>query len=235
MTAANLLTLPHFTLISTWPQLTAKTREGFDEWLANRGFLWKERPCPSCGNPRKETARTLEVDEKSIVQRTQWFRDVLVDHYTTKVTLRIGGPDTVVQVEETHTVRRRYSVWNEARFRGDRSAAELDAVIQRHVIPGGVKSHNQQAKINSTTLRTKRDIRSYDYEYYDDMKNFRWLPNNRHAKRNRRSRHAEHGHVSDEDYEKKHDISSENNHNRHSPPLIVSFVSSANQLTALKQ
>ncbi|EYC20677.1 hypothetical protein Y032_0021g362 [Ancylostoma ceylanicum] len=165
MAAANLLILWDFTLISTWPELAANTKEEFDEWLADRGLLWKERPRPNCGNPQKvtnqaggtgddvslkfecfkrqcrqrgipyeveyvkgtfletlrgdrkkiflasclfaydlglvkEVARTLKVDEKSIVQWTQWFRVVLVDYYTINVT-RIEGPNTVVRVDET--------------------------------------------------------------------------------------------------------------------------------------
>ncbi|EPB66946.1 hypothetical protein ANCCEY_13962 [Ancylostoma ceylanicum] len=46
----------------------------------------------------------FKVDEKSIVQWTQ-SRDVLVDYYTTNLT-RIEGPNTVVQVDETHIVRK---------------------------------------------------------------------------------------------------------------------------------
>ncbi|KIH45012.1 hypothetical protein ANCDUO_24952, partial [Ancylostoma duodenale] len=146
--AANLLALRDFTLILTWPELEAKTKEEFDERLADRGSLWKERPCPNCGIPR-------EVDEKNIVQWTQWFRDVLVDYYAANVT-RIGGPNTVVQVDETHIVRRKYNVDRIVRrdwlvggiqdgtklvfveITDDRSSANLDAIIQRHVMPRGV-------------------------------------------------------------------------------------------------
>ncbi|RCN50226.1 hypothetical protein ANCCAN_03643 [Ancylostoma caninum] len=103
----------------------------------------------------KEMARTLELDEKSIVQWTQRFRDVLVDYYTTDVT-GIGGPNTAMQVDETHIVRRKYNVGRIVRrdwlvggiqdgtklvfveITDDRSAANLDAIIQRHVIPGDV-------------------------------------------------------------------------------------------------
>ncbi|KIH66533.1 hypothetical protein ANCDUO_03141 [Ancylostoma duodenale] len=75
-------------------------------------------------------ARTLEVDEKSIIQ---WFRDVLVDCYNTTrresedLTQRrlVGGIQDgtkLVFVEVTD----------------DRSSANLNAIIQRHVIPGAV-------------------------------------------------------------------------------------------------
>uniref|UniRef100_A0A7I4YV30 Zf-RVT domain-containing protein n=1 Tax=Haemonchus contortus TaxID=6289 RepID=A0A7I4YV30_HAECO len=51
--AANLMSLRNLTLVSTWPQLAAMTKEEFHDWLAGRRFLWKDRPCPNCGNPRK--------------------------------------------------------------------------------------------------------------------------------------------------------------------------------------
>ncbi|XGW15009.1 hypothetical protein V3C99_000913 [Haemonchus contortus] len=136
-----------------------KTKEEFDDWLAERGLLWKDRPCLNCGNPRKvtkqysdsgedgrwkfecnrracrqpgvdrkvgylrthslsfaydlgatkEMARTLEVDEQTVQQWTQWFRDVLVEHYTNNV-VQIGGPNTIVQIGETNVVRRKYNV-----------------------------------------------------------------------------------------------------------------------------
>ncbi|XGW15266.1 hypothetical protein V3C99_001056 [Haemonchus contortus] len=172
--ADRLLSLRGFTLITTWPALASKSKEEFDDWLADCGLLWKTRSCPNCGNPCKltkqgkkeeecvrwkfeccrracrqpgiphkfgylkdtffetlrgdrkkiflasylfaydlglvkEMARTLEVNERTIIQWTQWFRDVLVDYYTNNVK-KIGGPNTVVQVDETCIVRRKYNV-----------------------------------------------------------------------------------------------------------------------------
>ncbi|XGW04808.1 hypothetical protein V3C99_015745 [Haemonchus contortus] len=52
--AANLVSLRNLTLVSTWPQLPAMTKEESHDWLAGRRFLWKDRPCPNCGNPRKK-------------------------------------------------------------------------------------------------------------------------------------------------------------------------------------
>ncbi|EYC31845.1 hypothetical protein Y032_0003g1267 [Ancylostoma ceylanicum] len=82
------------------------------------------------------------------LQWTQWFRDVLVDYYTTNVK-RIAGPNTVVQVDETHIFRRKYIVGRIVRrdwlVGGIQDGTKLvfvegtdDAIIQRHVIPGGV-------------------------------------------------------------------------------------------------
>ncbi|XGW28134.1 hypothetical protein V3C99_008161 [Haemonchus contortus] len=100
-------------------------------------------------------ARTLEVIEKSVIQWTQWFRDVLVEHYTNNIS-RIGGPNTLVQVDETCIVRRKYNVGRIVRkdwlvggiqdgtklvfveITDDRSSATLNAIIQRHVLPGGI-------------------------------------------------------------------------------------------------
>ncbi|KAK6764794.1 hypothetical protein RB195_024932 [Necator americanus] len=55
MAAANLLSLRNFTLIPAWLELASKSKEGFDEWLADRGFQWKERPYLNCENPCKVT------------------------------------------------------------------------------------------------------------------------------------------------------------------------------------
>ncbi|XGW17675.1 hypothetical protein V3C99_002344 [Haemonchus contortus] len=214
--AERLLSLRGFTLISTWPELASKSREEFDEWLADCGLLWKKRSCPNCGEPCtltkqgkmnqesvrlkfecfrqqcrqpgiprkigylkdtffeglrvdrkkiflasylfaydlgtvKEMARTLEVSESSIVQWTQWFREVLVEYYTNNVS-KIGGPNTVVQVDETCIVRRVGGIERKEWLFGgiqegtklvfmeiidDHSSATLDAIIQKHVLPGG--------------------------------------------------------------------------------------------------
>ncbi|KAK6012480.1 hypothetical protein OSTOST_22372, partial [Ostertagia ostertagi] len=100
-------------------------------------------------------ARTLEVDEKSIIFWTQCFREVIVDYYTNNVT-RIGGPNTVVQVDETCIVRRKYNVGRIVRqewliggiqdgtklvfveVTDNRSSENLDTIIQKYVLPGTV-------------------------------------------------------------------------------------------------
>nr|CDJ83238.1 Hypothetical protein CBG03497 [Haemonchus contortus] len=92
-------------------------------------------------------ARTLEVDEKTVQQWSQWFRDVLVEHYTNNV-VQIGGPNTNV-------VRRKYNVGRVVRkdwlvggiqdgtklffieIVDKRDAATLERIIQQHVAPGG--------------------------------------------------------------------------------------------------
>ncbi|KAK6049567.1 hypothetical protein COOONC_12928 [Cooperia oncophora] len=193
------------------------TKEEFDDWLADRGLLWKNRPCPNCGNPRKvtkqgeqgdtrwkfecnlrscrrpgverkigylkgtffeslrgdrkkiflasylfaydlgtakEMARTLEVQENTILQWSQWFRDVLVQFYTNNV-VQLGGPNTIVQVDETNIVRRKYNVGRIVRkdwlvggiqdgtklffveIVDKRDAATLEAIIRKYVRPGG--------------------------------------------------------------------------------------------------
>ncbi|ULT99105.1 hypothetical protein L3Y34_000446 [Caenorhabditis briggsae] len=54
MTAvAAILDLKSFNLIKTWPELANKTDDEFDEYLAERGLLWRENPCPSCQESRK--------------------------------------------------------------------------------------------------------------------------------------------------------------------------------------
>ncbi|XGW04613.1 hypothetical protein V3C99_015643, partial [Haemonchus contortus] len=169
--ATNLLSLRDFTLVSTWPQLAAITKEEFDDWLAERGLLWKDRPCPCCGNPRKvskqkssylfaydlgttkEMARTLEVDEQTVQQWSQWFRDVLVEPYTNNA-VQICRPNTIVQIDETNIVRRNYNVGRVVRkdwlvgsvqdgtklvffeIVENRDAATLERIIQQHVAPG---------------------------------------------------------------------------------------------------
>ncbi|VDO36872.1 unnamed protein product [Haemonchus placei] len=51
--AANLLSLRDFPLVSTWQQLAMKTKQEFDDWFAERGLLWKDRPCLNWGKPEE--------------------------------------------------------------------------------------------------------------------------------------------------------------------------------------
>ncbi|KAL6742490.1 hypothetical protein Aduo_015634 [Ancylostoma duodenale] len=81
----------------------------------------------------------------------------------------------------------------------------------------GLKSLNEltnervalRGDLSKALQRALRDIRSYAYEYYDDMQNFRWLPNNRYAKRDRRPRQKGHERAG-EDYNTSHDIHEDN-------------------------
>nr|CDJ82544.1 Hypothetical protein CBG18604 [Haemonchus contortus] len=99
-------------------------------------------------------ARTLEVDEQTDQQWSQWFRDVLVEHYTNNA-VQVGGPNTIVQIDETNIVRRKYNVGHVVRkdwlvggvqdgaklvfieIVENRDAAILERIIQQHVAPGG--------------------------------------------------------------------------------------------------
>ncbi|KAK6735972.1 hypothetical protein RB195_018936 [Necator americanus] len=61
MAASNLLTLRDFTLITTWPELASKSKEELDEWVADRGLLWKKRLSQlfSCGSPVKVAKQVI--------------------------------------------------------------------------------------------------------------------------------------------------------------------------------
>ncbi|KAK6766984.1 hypothetical protein RB195_026321 [Necator americanus] len=56
--ATPLRARPLTLLITTWPELTSKSKEEFGEWLADRGLRWKERLCPNCGNPVEVAKQT---------------------------------------------------------------------------------------------------------------------------------------------------------------------------------
>ncbi|KIH56159.1 hypothetical protein ANCDUO_13664 [Ancylostoma duodenale] len=95
--AAKVLALRDFTLISTWPELAAKTKEEFDEWLADRGLLWKKRPCSNCGNPRKVTKKASGTGEEALRgDRKKIFLASYLFAYE--------------EVDETYIVHRKYNV-----------------------------------------------------------------------------------------------------------------------------
>ncbi|EGT51828.1 CBN-FZR-1 protein [Caenorhabditis brenneri] len=52
---AALLSLRSFNLFSGWPQVALMTKDEFDDFLSERGLLWKNRPCPNCKEARRIT------------------------------------------------------------------------------------------------------------------------------------------------------------------------------------
>ncbi|WKY07739.1 hypothetical protein Q1695_007312 [Nippostrongylus brasiliensis] len=103
----------------------------------------------------EEMARSCEMDASTVVQWTTWFRDVLVEYYTSNNKVRMGGPNTVVQVDETNIVRRKYNRGRIVRkdwiiggiqdgtrmvlceVTDKRDMATIDSIVQKYVAPGG--------------------------------------------------------------------------------------------------
>ncbi|KIH59419.1 hypothetical protein ANCDUO_10350 [Ancylostoma duodenale] len=213
---ANLLTLRDFTLNSTWPELAAKTKEEFDEWLADGGVLWKERPCPNCGNPRKVTkpasgtgddvrlkfecykrqCRQPGIPYKVGYLKETFFETLRGDCKRIFLTSYLFAYDLglvkemarTLEVDETHIVRRKYNVGGIVRrdwliggiqdgtklvfvkITDDRSAANLDAIIQKHVIPGGViRTDMWRGYSNLTNLGYIHETVNYSVNFLDPV------------------------------------------------------------------
>nr|CDJ91986.1 Hypothetical protein CBG22835 [Haemonchus contortus] len=99
-------------------------------------------------------ARTLEVDEQTVQQWSQWFRNVLAEHYTNNV-VQISGPSTIMHIGENNVVRCKYNVGRVVRkdwlvggiqdgtklvflkIVDKRDAATLERIVQQHVATGG--------------------------------------------------------------------------------------------------
>lgn len=218
--ATNLKSLENFSLSSSWDEVSRMSVEEFDDFLADRGLLWKARKCPNCCSPRQvsgqptdggrllkmrfecssaecrksevqwkvgylkdtffenlvgsrkklflasalfaddvgtfgDRAKRCSVNKNTMTQWSQWFRDVIVESFFENETPRkIGGPNTVLQLEETYIVHRKCyrgravrdswvvgGIVNDTKeifveISSTRDPATLDSIIAKHVLPG---------------------------------------------------------------------------------------------------
>ncbi|VDO80620.1 unnamed protein product [Heligmosomoides polygyrus] len=71
--ATNLESLRSFSLSSSWDEFDRMTVGEFDEFLADRGLLWKSRKCPNCRYPRVLTSERGN-DGQAIKMRFECYR-----------------------------------------------------------------------------------------------------------------------------------------------------------------
>lgn len=105
----------------------------------------------------EDRALRCNVTGQAIIQWDQWFRDVIVkSFFENDAPRKIGGPGTVLQIEETYTPE---AVYGRCRLAADnwvvmgiiesskeifleiaskRDAATLDSIITKHVSPGTI-------------------------------------------------------------------------------------------------